>query len=308
MSVNPPFIFSPEVVRARQAEQAILALESAVITHGLPQPTNLELARLVEEEVRNAGVTPATIAVMDGSVHVGLSENDLERLATMTPDRKMSRRDLAIALSRRLSGGTTVAATLLIARMAGIQVFSTGGIGGVHRGSRWDVSADLEELARNPLVVVCSGAKAILDLVATVEVLETLGIPVIGYQTHSFPAFYSRESGLPVDIAVDTVEEVVDIARKHWQCGLNGALLVVQAPPDEVAIPHDQMERIIQEALEEAQIKGVRGQAVTPFLLSRVSELSGGESLRVNLALLQNNARLGAKIALQLVNSLRSTV
>jgi len=306
--VNTPFIFSPEVARARQIGQAILALESAVITHGLPQPINLELARLVEEEVRRVGVTPATIAVMDGSVHVGLRQEELERLATMTPNRKMSRRDLAIALSRRLTGGTTVAGTLLIARMAGIRVFSTGGIGGVHRGSRWDVSADLEELARSPLVVVCSGAKAILDLEATVEMLETLGIPVIGYRTHAFPAFYSRESGLPVDVTVDSADEVVEIALRHWQLGLTGAVLVVQAPPDEVAIPHEQMERIVQEALEEAQVKRIRGSAVTPFLLARVSELSGGESLRVNLALLQNNARLGAEIALQLVNSRRPTV
>ncbi|GAP06940.1 uncharacterized enzyme related with pigment biosynthesis [Anaerolinea thermolimosa] len=305
--MNIPLHFSSEVARARQAGQAVLALESAVITHGLPHPINLELARLLEDEVRGVGVTPATIAIMDGAVRVGLDENALERLATMTPDRKMSRRDLAIALSRRLSGGTTVAGTLLIARMAGIQVFSTGGIGGVHRGSRWDVSADLEELARSPLVVVCSGAKAILDLEATVEMLETLGVPVIGFRTHSFPAFYSGDSGLPVDIMVDSVEEVVDIALRHWQLGLTGAVLVVQAPPEEVAIPYDQMEGIIQEALQEAQKKGIRGSAVTPFLLARVSELSGGESLQANLALLKNNARLGAKIALQLVNSRRLT-
>lgn len=306
--MNIPFIFSPEVARARQTGQAILALESAVITHGLPQPINLELARLLEEEVRAVGVTPATIAVMDGSVHVGLSESALERLATLTPDRKMSRRDLAIALSRGLSGGTTVAGTLLIARMAGIQVFSTGGIGGVHRGSRWDVSADLEELARTPLVVVCSGAKAILDLEATVEVLETLGVPVIGFRTHSFPAFYSGDSGLPVDVTVDSVGEVIDIALWHWRLGLTGAVLVVQSPPDEVAIPYGQMEEVIQAALEEAQTKRIRGSAVTPFLLSRVSELSGGESLRVNLALLKKNAKLGAEIALQLASSHRPTI
>lgn len=302
-----PFIFSPEVAHARETGQAMLALESAVITHGLPRPINLELARSLEEEVRMAGVTPATIAVMDGSIHVGLSESALERLATLTPDRKISRRDLAIALSRGLSGGTTVAGTLLIARMAGIRVFSTGGIGGVHRGSPWDVSADLEELARSPLIVVCSGAKAILDLEATVEVLETLGIPVVGYQTHAFPAFYSRDSGLLVDISVDSVGEVVEIALRHWQLGLTSTVLVVQAPPDEVAIPYERMEKIVQEALEEAQTKKIRGSAVTPFLLARVSELSEGESLRVNLELLKRNARLGAEIALQLANSRRLT-
>jgi len=293
-------LFSPEVTRARRLGLPLLALESAVITHGLPHPENLEMALSVEEETREAGVTPATIALMGGKVHIGLRAEELERLALTTSDRKVSRRDFGIALARGQNGGTTVAGTLIAASLAGIQVLATGGIGGVHRDAPYDVSADLPELARQPVLVVCAGAKAILDLRATVEYLETAGVPIIGYQTPEFPAFYARRSGLPVDAMVDTPAEVVEIALRHWEMGLRSAILVVQPPPEDVALNEDEMQGIIQQALEDARQFGVRGAAVTPYLLARVSQLSGGESLRANLALLRSNVRLGAAIAAQM--------
>jgi pseudouridine-5'-phosphate glycosidase len=277
----------------------MLALESAVITHGLPHPENLELALAVEEETRKAGVTPATIAVMGGKLRIGLSAAELERLATSRSDRKISRRDFGIALARGQNGGTTVAGTLIAASLAGIRVFATGGIGGVHRDAHYDISADLPELARQPVLVVCAGAKAILDLRATVEYLETAGVPIIGYQTPEFPAFYARRSGLPVDVMVDSPAEVVEIAARHWELGLRSAVLVVQPPPEDVALHEDEMEGVIQQALEDARQFGVRGSAVTPYLLARVSQLSRGDSLRANLALLRSNVRLGAMIAAQ---------
>ncbi len=291
------FVFSPQVAQARRMGLPILALESAVITHGLPQPENLNLARALEAEARTKGVVPATIALLAGKVHVGLTDEELERLGTQPADRKISRRDFGIALALGQTGGTTVAGTLIAAERAGIRVFATGGIGGVHRDAPFDVSADLPELARRKLIVVCAGAKAILDLPATVEYLETAGVPVIGYRTDQFPAFYSRASGLGVDASVDSPEALVRVALAHWGMGLNGALLVVQPPPQEDALEHEQIEEAIAQALREAQEKGLRGAQVTPFLLGRVGELSGGESLRANLALLRNNARLGAEIA-----------
>jgi pseudouridine-5'-phosphate glycosidase len=297
------FVFSEAVALARRMGSPILALESAVITHGLPQPENLQLARALEAETRAKGVTPATIAVLAGKVHVGLTDEELERLAMQPADRKISRRDYGIALGLGLTGGTTVAGTLIAAERAGIRVFATGGIGGVHRGAPWDVSADLPELARRKLIVVCSGAKAVLDLPATVEYLETAGVPILGYRTEQFPAFYTRSSGLGVDARVESAAEVVKIALAHWAMGLDGAVLVVQPPPDEDAPAHEQIERAIEQALSESREQGLRGAGVTPFLLARVGELSGGDSLRANLALLRNNARLGAEIAACLPNS-----
>lgn len=298
MRIGPAdLIFSSEVAQARRLGLPVLALESAVITHGLPYPQNLELASALESEARAAGVTPATVAVLDGKIHVGLTENESLRLASHPVDRKISRRDLGIALARGLSGGTTVAGTLIAADLAEIRVFATGGIGGVHRDAPRDVSADLPELAQRPLIVVCAGAKAILDLPATVEVLETLGVPVVGYRTTEFPAFYSPHSGLPVDIAAESPEEIAAIARQHWGLGLKSAVLVVQPPPAEDCLPREVMEEIIQKALADARNEGIRGAAVTPYLLDRVKVFSEGESLRVNLALLRNNARLGAHIA-----------
>ena len=207
---------------------------------------NLELAHAVEIETRAAGVTPATVAVMEGHLRIGLSGEELERLAATPPDRKISRRDYGIALSKGLTGGTTVAGTLIAASLAGIRVFATGGIGGVHREAAYDISADLPELGRQPVVVVCAGAKAILDLRATVEYLETAGVPIVGYRTDEFPAFFARKSGLPVDIKVDDVEEIVEIARRHWELGLRCAVLVVQPPPEEAALNEDEIERAIQ--------------------------------------------------------------
>lgn len=291
------YVLSPEVARALRGGYPVVALESAVITHGLPRPENFRLAQALEQVVRGQGATPATMALLDGKVHLGLSETQLERLANEDGARKISKRDFGIALARGENGGTTVAGTLIAARQAGIRVFATGGIGGVHRNAPFDVSADLPELGRSPLVVVCAGAKSILDLPATLEVLETMGVAVLGYQTDDFPAFYSASSGLPVNVRVESAQDVVRIARAHWQMGLESALLVVQPPPAEAALADEQLEEAIQAALAEAEQNHIRGAAVTPFLLERVSRLSGGASLQANLALLENNARLAAQIA-----------
>lgn len=291
------FVLKNAVAQALRNALPIVALESTVITHGLPRPENLTLAKALEQEVLDQEVTPATMALLDGKVHVGLTETELARLSNEDGARKVSRRDFGIALARKENGGTTVAGTLIVSRMVGIRVFATGGIGGVHRHAPFDVSADLPELGRSPLVVVCAGAKSILDLPATIEVLETQGVPVIGYGTDEFPAFYSRESGLPVNVRVDSPEEVAQIAREHWDMGLEGALLVVQPPPAEVALSAGEINGMIEQALKEAEEKKIRGAAVTPFLLERVNQLSGGASMQTNLALLRNNARLAAKIA-----------
>ena len=291
------FIYHPGVAHALRFGLPVVSLESTVVTHGLPRPENLELARLLETTVRREKVVPATIGLMDGKVHIGLSDEELQRLANENGVRKVSRRDYGIALARGESGGTTVAGTLIASRQAGIRVFATGGIGGVHRNAPFDVSADLPELSRSPLIVVCAGAKSILDLPATVEVLETLGVAIVGYQTDEFPAFYSRNSGLRVDVRIETPLEAAEIARAQWQMGLENALLVVQPPPVDVALPAEEIEQLILAALKEADQKKISGAAVTPFLLSRVSQMSGGASLRANLALLENNARLAAQIA-----------
>jgi pseudouridine-5'-phosphate glycosidase len=298
------FILSEDVSRALYSRMPIVALESAVITHGLPHPQNLDLAKEMESTVRANGATPATIGVLDGKVHIGLTPAEVETLADLSvPARKISRRDYGIAIARREKGGTTVAGTLIAAHMAGIRVFATGGIGGVHRDAPFDISADLPELGRTPLVVVCAGAKAILDLPATIEYLETMGIPIVGYRTKEFPAFYSPDSGLPVNVSVDSPEEICQIAKAHWDMGQTSAILVVVPPPAEAAEPREEVEGIIQEALKEAQAAGIRGAAVTPFLLSKVSQLSGGASLRANLALLKNNASVAGQIAARMFSN-----
>lgn len=288
---------SEEVAEAAQSCRPIVALESTVIAHGLPFPQNLETAIALEETVREAGAAPATIALLAGVPRVGLSQDELHLLATNRDVRKLSRRDLAIAMVRKLDGATTVASTMIIAARTGIRVFATGGIGGVHRGPASDISADLPELARTDMVVVCAGAKAILDLPATLEWLETHGVPVLGYGTSEFPAFYSASSGLPVDARVDSPQEVVAIASRIWNWGLGGSVLVSVPPPAESAMPQDQMEAAIERALHEAESEGIRGRNLTPFLLNRISQLSAGESLIANLALLHNNARIAAGIA-----------
>jgi pseudouridylate synthase len=297
MKLPPHYVVLPEVAQALAANQAVVALESTVITHGLPRPQNLELAQNMEQEVRAQGSVPATIAMLDGKVHIGLNPAELERLSNETHTRKISRRDFGIAIARKECGGTTVAATLIAASAAGIRVFATGGIGGVHRGSNFDISADLPELGRSPVVVVCAGAKAILDLPNTLEYLETAGVAVVGYQTSEFPAFYSRESGLPVNVRAETPAEIAAIAQAQWSLGIESAILVGNPPPAEAALPAEQVAGEIQQALDEAKAQGVRGAAMTPFLLARVSELSHGVSMRTNLALLRNNARLAAQIA-----------
>jgi pseudouridine-5'-phosphate glycosidase len=287
----------PEVSQALDEGKPVVALESTVITHGLPFPENRKLAQSLEAEIRAQGCVPATIAVLDGVICIGLEAGQLKRLAQPGEMLKISSRDIAPAVALHKSGGTTVAGSLVIAQAAGIKVFSTGGIGGVHRKAPFDVSADLKQLAQSPLVVVCAGSKAILDIPATLEVLETYGVPVIGYKTDEFPAFYSISSGRQVSARVDSAEEIAKLARTHWELGFTTAILVAVPPPVEVALDPAIIESAIQAALDEAHEKNITGQSVTPFLLGRVSELTGGASLRANLGLLRHNARVAAEIA-----------
>jgi pseudouridine-5'-phosphate glycosidase len=304
MRIGSFLTIHPAVRSALREGRPVVALESAVITHGLPWPENLELARDMEAAVRAEGGEPATIALLYGRAHVGLDDRDLERLAQMARPGmssdtvwKISRRDLPVALAQGRHGGTTVAGTILIAAAAGIRVMATGGIGGVHRGAPFDVSADLPELARQPVLVVCSGAKAILDLPATLEWLETWGVPVVGYQTDEFPAFYSRESGLSLEARADSPEAAAAIARGARDAGLIGGMLLCVPCPEEAARPAAEMEEVIGRAVREADEQGVRGKGVTPFLLARVSDLTEGRSRTANLALLRNNARVAAQVA-----------
>jgi pseudouridylate synthase len=296
----------------------VVALESTVISHGLPYPENLRTALRLENTVRSQDAVPATIGVIGGEIIVGLDHAQIEHLATAKDVRKVSRRDLPVVVARRLDGATTVATTAWAAHQAGVSVFATGGIGGVHRSGlriadcglrsdervagclSADISADLPELAQTPVLVVCAGAKAILDLPATLEWLETQGVPVVGFGTDSFPAFYNSDSGLPVDIRVDSPEEVAALFRAQRALGLPGGMLVAVPVPAEAELPRDQMEAAITQALEEAEARGVRGKALTPWLLARVSALTGEASLHANLALLENNARVGAQIAVAL--------
>ena len=280
----------------------LVALESTVIAHGLPRPHNLESALACERAVRESGATPATVAVVAGRPAIGLSRDELHELATRDDVAKVSLRDLGTVVSRGRWGATTVAATLHLAERAGISVFATGGIGGIHRdvGRALDVSADLTALATKPVVTVCSGAKSILDLPRTVEALETLGVPVVGYGTDEFPAFYSTASGLPVSARADAPEEVAAIASAHWALRMRSAVLVAVPCPADAAIPAGEIARAIDEALDEAAAAGVSGAALTPFLLSRVAARTGGRALRANLALLENNARVAGRIAVAL--------
>lgn len=301
--MNDYLTISVEVRQALETGMPVVALESTVITHGLPFPENLELAQRMEQTVRAEVAVPATIGVVEGMITVGLDASQLEFLAQAQDVYKISVRDFAPAISMKRSGGTTVAGTLLAAHQAGIHVFATGGIGGVHRlppgeaGVSSDVSTDLSQLARTPLVVVCAGAKAILDLPATLEMLETLGVPVVGYQTDEFPAFYSTSSGLPVSVRADSADQIARISRAHWDLGLSSAVLVTVPPPKDAALPREAVEGAINTALSEVQAQSIHGQAVSPYLLRRVSELTEGHSLQANLALLLNNARVAAQIS-----------
>jgi len=296
---------SPEVAQALADHRPVLAFESTIISHGMPHPRNMETAQEAERLALAAGVVPATIAVMDGRIAVGLSEAQLSRLATEKDVLKVSRRDLAWALAARRTGATTVSATMLAAGLAGISVFATGGIGGVHRGAQdtFDISADLAELASTSVLVVSAGAKAILDLPRTLEVLETLGVPVIGFGTTEFPAFYSRSSGLPLSLRADTPAEAAAVLRAQRALGLPQGILVANPVPAEWEIPLATMDAWIRQALADQGKRGVTGKAVTPFLLSRIVELSGGKSLETNVKLFHNNVRLGSAIAADLART-----
>lgn len=296
---------SIEVAQALELNRAVVALESAVITHGLPYPENLNIALGMEAEVRAEGVVPATTAVFHGHVCVGLTEEQLKSLAQGQGMRKLGARELAIAVVRGESGGTTVSATAHIAHQLGIRVFATGGIGGVHRQPMYDISADLPKLAHTPIVLVCSGAKSILHLPATLEYLETHSILLLGYHTRSFPAFYAADSGLEVSDWVESPEEVAKVAKTHWRMGATSAVLVLNPVPAEHALNLEQMEAWIEQAQRKAEQRGVHGQEVTPFLLKCLHEYSQGASLRANLALLRVNARLAAQIARHLASDRR---
>ncbi len=298
-----PLKFSPEVAKACAEGQAIVALESTIMTHGMPWPQNVETARRVEAEIRKAAAVPATIAVMAGFVHIGLTEAELDFLGQARGVMKLSRADLAVCLAQGLTGATTVAATMICAQLAGIGVFATGGIGGVHRGAEatFDVSADLLELARTPVTVVAAGAKAILDLPKTLEVLETQGVPVIAFCQDDFPAFWSRSSGLKAPLRLDSAREIATAHLMRGRLGLPGGQLVANPIPVEAEISRAEIGPVIEQAVADAAALGIAAKAVTPFLLQRIYELTEGRSLTANIALVLNNARLGAAIAQELV-------
>lgn len=297
MPVADYLTVAPHVREALDAGQPVVALESTVISHGLPRPQNLETARRVEYAIREEGAVPATVGILGGQIVVGLNDDQLTTLAFAEDVRKVSRRDFSIALVRGEHGATTVAGTMIAAYLTGIEVFATGGIGGVHRGTADDVSADLPELAMTSVAVVCAGAKSILDLPRTLEYLETAGVPVLGYGADAFPAFYASDSGLPVDARVDTPAQAAAIIRAKWDLGLQGGVLVAVPPPAELALPAAEVDAAVEAALRDAGAEGVTGKALTPYLLSRVSEITAGRSLEVNIALLVQNARVAARLA-----------
>jgi pseudouridylate synthase len=291
--------FSPEVANARAAGKPVVALESTIISHGMPYPQNVHTAIEVEQIIRDAGAVPATIAVMSGKICVGLTREQLELLGNSPDAMKVSRRDLAYVLSQNKLGATTVAATMICAELAGIPVFVTGGIGGVHRGAEtsFDISADLQELAQTNVAVVCAGVKSILDIGLTLEYLETLGVPVVSVGQPGFPAFFTRESGFNADFQLDTPAEQAAFLHTKWALGLRGGVVVSNPVPAAEAMPKEEIDRITEQALREADQQGVSGKQVTPFLLSRIKQLTGGRSLATNIALVKNNARCGAALA-----------
>ncbi|TFW11444.1 pseudouridine-5'-phosphate glycosidase [Massilia arenosa] len=292
-------LFSPEVAAARAAGKPIVALESTIISHGMPYPQNVQMAREVEQIIRSAGAVPATIALIGGKICIGLSDEQLELLGTAPDAMKVSRRDMAYVLSKSLLGATTVAATMICAQMADIQVFVTGGIGGVHRGAEtsFDISADLQELAQTSVAVVCAGVKSILDIGLTLEYLETHGVPVVSVGQRGFPAFFTRESGFNADFQLDTAEEQAAFIRTKWSLGLKGGVVVSNPVPAEAAMPREEIDRMTAQALNEAAQQSVTGKAVTPFLLGRIKELTAGRSLATNIALVKHNAMVGAQLA-----------
>lgn len=299
---NPLLKISDEVIRALAHGKPVVALESTIISHGLPRPRNLEVAKRLEAVVRENGAVPATIAVLDGRIRVGLMPDDLVQLAESDAMAKISRRDLAAVLARGADGATTVSATMIAAHLAGISVFATGGIGGVHRGAErsFDISADLQELARTPVAVVCAGAKAILDLPKTLEALETLGVPVIGHGTDTLPAFWCRSSDLRVPHRCDNPSDIAKLLRIQARLGGSTGTLIVNPIPEAAALGNEVVEQALDEALAAEEADGIDGAAVTPFLLSRLNEITGGASLEANIALVENNAKLAAEIAVSL--------
>jgi pseudouridine-5'-phosphate glycosidase len=293
---------SPEVAAARAAGKPVVALESTIISHGMPYPQNVQTAREVEQVIRAAGAVPATIALIDGRICVGLADDQLERLGNAEDALKVSRRDLAYVLAEKKLGATTVAATMICAALAGIEVFVTGGIGGVHRGAEtsFDISADLQELARTNVAVVCAGVKSILDIGLTLEYLETHGVPVVSVGQPGFPAFFTRESGFNADFQLDTPEQQARFIRTKWQLGLSGGVVVSNPVPLDSALRNEEIDGIIAQALVDADAQGVKGKAVTPFLLARIKDLTGGRSLATNIALVKHNALVGARLAVAL--------
>ena len=298
--MNPYLSISPEVQEALKAGKPVVALESTIISHGMPYPQNVETALKVEQTIRENGAVPATIAVIGGQLKAGCTPEEIEYLGKKGQAViKASRRDLPVLIARKADGATTVTTTMIIAAMAGIRVFATGGIGGVHRGAQqtFDISADLEELAQTPVMVVCAGAKSILDLGLTLEYLETKGVPVIGFGTEELPAFYTRHSGFKVDYRIDTPEELAAAFKAKIDCGLKGGMLVTNPIPEEFSMPKEVIDKAIDQALREMDEAGIHGKQCTPFLLAKVKDLTGGESLASNIQLVLNNARLAAKTA-----------
>ena len=297
------FNFKEEVREALKDGRPVVALESTLISHGFPYPENLKVAGEMEEIIRGCGVMPVTIAIIKGKIKVGLTRNEMEFMATSEDILKASRRDLAVIIAKGLNGATTVAATMIVAERVGIKVFATGGIGGVHRGAEktFDISADLQELARTPVAVVCSGAKSILDLPLTKEYLETMGVPVIGFGSKELPAFYCRESGMKVDYVVNNEVEAAKIIRVMQDLGLGGGIIIANPIPEEYALSMEYMNEMIEKAIESAEKEGIKGKKLTPYLLNKIKELTGGKSLKANIELVKNNARVAAKIARKLI-------
>ncbi|MFX0548235.1 pseudouridine-5'-phosphate glycosidase [Hathewaya histolytica] len=300
--LNKYLEINPEVLEAIKAGKPVVALESTIISHGMPYPKNVEMALEVEKIIRDNGAIPATIAILNGKIKVGLTKEEVEYLGKAEGVVKTSRRDIPFIIANKLDGATTVASTMIISELAGIDVFATGGIGGVHRGAQesFDISADLQELAHTNVAVVCAGAKSILDIGLTLEYLETQGVPVVGFGTDELPAFYTRKSGFGVDYRMDSVEVLASALKSKWDLGLNGGVVVTNPIPAEYEMDYDTITKAIEEAVKEAEEKGIKGKESTPFLLSKVKEITGGSSLESNIQLVYNNAKLGAELAVEL--------
>ena len=304
--LNSYLDITPEVSKAIAGNIPVVALESTIISHGMPYPKNVETALNVEKIIRENGAVPATIAILQGRLKVGLTREEIEYLAKGKEVAKASRRDIPFIIAKKLDGATTVASTMIIANLAGIKVFATGGIGGVHRGAQqtFDISADLQELAHTNVAVVCAGAKSILDIGLTLEYLETHGVPVVGFGTNEMPAFYTRKSGFAVDYRVDSTAELAQAVKAKWDLGLNGGIVVANPIPEQYKMDYDVITRVVDEAVEEAEFNGIKGKETTPFLLAKVKEITEGESLEANIQLVYNNAKVGAQLAVELSKEL----